>query len=259
MSKTTVSVVQMRGCDRCALHMLAFQDWDEFDIVYHSLLEEYGSIDDIKKTDVLVVTGYVEEEDRQKLEELEQKAGTIIAYGTCPHSGGIFGLANQRGGKVIPLNNLIMPKFTILGCPPSQDLVRSQLKEADSSKFTPLCESCKREFQHESISEITRAGTLQNEELCFNNLGLPCSGVVSGDCAQRCIDFDTPCRGCVDVVTTPSAKMIGYYGSLTYPMIDVATIANWWTTDKLADDTDDLTESLVDIVGTFFRFHLATA
>ena len=53
--------------------------------------------------------------------------------------------------------------------------------------------------------------------------------------------------------------MIGYFGSLAYPMIDVATMGNWWTTDKLADDTDDLTESLVDVVGTFFRFHLASA
>jgi len=258
MSKRKVSVVHLNGCDRCAWHMLAFQDWEEFDLVSHSLLGGKG-IDDLKETDILVLTGYAEEADREKLEGLKDKANTIITYGTCPATGGIFGLANQRSGTVIPVAPIVGAESIILGCPPSPDELRAALSKEGATEVTPLCDSCKKTFQQDAIAEIARCCDRENEvSICFNNLGIPCSGVVSGTCAQRCVDFNYPCRGCVSTVDIPSARAIGFFGTLAYPMIDVATEANLWGTDKLSDEIDDLTETLVDVAGTFFSFHLAS-
>lgn len=258
MSKREVTVVHLNGDNRCAWHMLAFQDWEEFDLVSHSLLGGKG-IDDLKKTDILVLTGYAEEADREKLEGLKDKANTIITYGTCTATGGIFGLANQRGAKVIPAAPIVGAESIILGCPPNPEEVRAVLSKDGATKVTPLCDSCKKTFQQDAIAEIARCCDHENEaDICFNNLGIPCNGVVSGTCAQRCVDFNYPCRGCVNTVDAPSARAIGFFGTLAYPMIDVATEANLWGTDKLSDDMDDLTDTLVDVVGTFFRFHLAT-
>lgn len=258
MSKRKVSVVHLHGCDRCAWHMLAFQDWEEFELVSHSLLDG-GGIDDLKKTDILVLTGYAEEADREKLEGLKDKAKTIITYGTCPATGGIFGLANQRSGKVIPAAPIVGAESILLGCPPNPEDVRAALSKDGAPKIAPLCDSCKKTFQQDALEELSRCcGHEDESDICFNNLGVPCSGIVSGSCAQRCIDFNYPCRGCVNIVDTPSARGIGFFGTLAYPMIDVATEANLWGTDKLSDESDDLTETLLDVVGTFFRFHLAS-
>ncbi|MHA1928289.1 MAG: hypothetical protein ACTSV2_06890 [Candidatus Thorarchaeota archaeon] len=259
MAKRKVSVVQLQGCDRCAWHMLAFQDWDEFELVSHPLVSDSKPIDDLKEVDVLVLTGYAEESDLQRIEEMIKKAKTVVTFGTCPHTGGIFGLQNQRGGSVRPLSKSITPTHTVLGCPPSAETLRELLGGTDAKAIAPLCKSCEKTFQQEPLSEIVRLGTFEDTEHCFNNLGLPCNGVVSGDCTQNCFDYEVPCRGCVPTQENSAARMIGYFSSMTYPMVEVATVANHWATDKLDDVSDDLTESLVDIVGTFFRFDLASA
>jgi hypothetical protein len=52
--------------------------------------------------------------------------------------------------------------------------------------------------------------------------------------------------------------MVSYFGTMAR-QVEVETVANIWTTDKLGDGIDDLTQQMVDVVGTFFRFHLACA
>jgi coenzyme F420-reducing hydrogenase gamma subunit len=254
----TVAVVQLNGCDRCAWHTLAFDDSSAYKLVSHPLQKESMRPESIDKVDVLVFTGYATKADASRIKALSANSKQVVAYGTCPYSGGIFGLQNQRGGSVIPLSNAIRPDISVLGCPPSPDEMMQILDASTKSDGEALCKSCSKSFEEGYFTEIPRYGTIEGNGKCFNNEGIPCSGVVSKKCAQRCIDFETPCRGCVESSKRASSSMLSFFGSMAY-MIDVATAANWWTTDKLANDDDDLTCSLPDIVGTFFRFHLASA
>ncbi len=253
MSKT-VSVAHLNGCDRCAWHMLVFDHLEGYELVSHPLTIN-GNAD--AAVDLLILTGYAEKQDKDRIEALAEKADKVLAYGTCPYSGGIFGLKNQRGGKVLPIGNMIDVDGSVLGCPPEPSQLLALLEAKEYEEPKDLCSTCNKTFESNYICDILRPGTFKPSETCFNNQGVPCSGVVSAVCAQRCIDFDAPCRGCVNRVDKPSSSMIGFFGSLA-AKIEVATQGNWWTTDKLADDSDDISESLVDIVGTFFRFHLAS-
>jgi coenzyme F420-reducing hydrogenase gamma subunit len=253
----TVAVIQLNGCDRCAWHTLAFENWPAYKLVSHPLQKESARPESIDKVDVLVFTGYAGKGDISRIKALSARSKHVVAYGTCPHSGGIFGLQNQRGGSVVPLSSAVQPTLSVLGCPPSPDELKNLLEASPNGNGEALCKSCSKSFEEGYFTEIPRFGTVETNGKCFNNTGIPCSGVVSKKCAQRCIDFETPCRGCVESSGRAPSSMLSFFGSMSY-MIDVATAANWWTTDKLADDEDDLSRSLPDVVGTFFRFHLAS-
>jgi coenzyme F420-reducing hydrogenase gamma subunit len=254
----TVAIVQLNGCDRCAWHTLAFEDWSSYRLVSHPLQKESINPETIDNVDILVFTGFARKEDVSKIKALSAKSKQVVAYGTCPHSGGLFGLQNQRGGSVVPLSSAVQPSVSVLGCPPSPDEMKRILETSAQGSGESLCKSCPKSFEEGYFTEILRYGAVETNGKCFNNEGIPCSGVVSKKCAQRCIDFETPCRGCVESTKRAPSSMLSFFGSLSYK-VDVATTANWWTTDKLANDADDLTRSLPDIVGTFFRFNLASA
>ncbi len=258
MSKAKVAVHHLGGCDRCSWQTLAIADWDEYTLVHHSLLKNGKSIPKNLDVDVLVLTGFATRSDLKKLKKLNAGATRVVAYGACPTTGGIFGLANQRGAEVISVCNELYADSAIMGCPPNPENLRAiLLKDADDSS-QPLCKTCNRTFQEDTFMEIVRPYVIESADLCYNNLGHPCSGVVSAECSQRCVDFNAPCRGCVNLIECPSLGMISYFGTMAR-QVEVETVANIWTTDKLGDGPDDLTESMVDVVGTFFRFHLACA
>ncbi|MGQ4912532.1 MAG: hypothetical protein ACP6KW_10220 [Candidatus Thorarchaeota archaeon] len=255
MSRATVAVYHLNGCERCAWHTLAIDDWDELELIHHCLRD--GRSADIK-ADIIILTGYATERDIPVLEQLSSRCTRMVGYGTCPYSGGIFGLANQKGADVISACHLAGPGLAVLGCPPDPQELRGALLYEHPEETKNLCKSCSRKMTDDLFYNIQRVNAIEDTETCFNHLGQPCSGVVSGSCAQRCIDFNTPCRGCIEIVEDPTSSMISYFGTMAR-QVEVATVGNAWTTDKLSDEPDELTEGLVDVVGTFFRFHLATA
>ena len=53
-----------------------------------------------EKIDVAVITGYLLPENKDNLSKIESKADKVIAYGDCTTTGGIFGLANQKGANI---------------------------------------------------------------------------------------------------------------------------------------------------------------
>jgi hypothetical protein len=158
---------------------------------------------------------------------------------------------------VTPVSDVIEVDAVIQGCPPSTDTAQDVVVGKKAMDASSLCASCHRKMQKGNIEGITRVPNLNDTSTCFNNQGLPCSGVVSSGCSQRCIDFQTPCRGCVASLSSPVPGMIGYFGALA-AKLEVDTMATGWTTDRLGDRPDAITEGLVDVVGTFFRFHLAS-
>ncbi len=249
-----LSVVQLRGCERCAWDLLTLAKNSSVEFVSHPLIDGGSGSDN--DADFVVITGYARKSDEARLRELLSRGKKLILYGTCPYTGGIFGLMNQKGADVVPVTEYLSPVASVLGCAPSPDELLSVI-EGQSAQRQPLCSECERHFTDEEFDKIIRVPDWSNREKCFNNLGLACSGVLSARCAQRCIDFDTPCRGCVGMVDDPPGRMIGYFGSLAVNL-QVDTVATDCATDRLGDRPDEITRSLVDVVGTFFRFHLAS-
>jgi coenzyme F420-reducing hydrogenase gamma subunit len=258
MKAATVAVVHLGGCDRCAWHLLEASSWRNTDLVFHSLVDRKKDPSKIPGMDVLVLTGFADETKRHLLNVLRSKAKRVVAFGTCPYTGGVFGLLNQKGAGVIPVSKAIDLDAVVQGCPPATEAMQDVVMGKKTATPTPLCASCHRKMQKGNIEKINRLPDLNDTLTCFNNQGLPCSGVVSAECSQRCIDFQTPCRGCVASMSDPVPGMIGYFGALA-AKLEVDTVATGWTTDRLGDRPDAITEGLVDVVGTFFRFHLASA
>lgn len=254
MNKKTVYVKRLGGCDRCAWHLLKLHNAKDIEVIGHPLKDQTDLKD---KVDVTVLIGHATAKDHTVLEELRKKSGSIIAFGTCPYTGGIFGLANQRGGDVVPVGEIIKVDKVFAGCPPSEDALLEFLAKGTEPKTEPLCSTCDRKVQKQYLTEINRVPSLEDKETCFNNQGVPCSGIVSANCTQRCIDFNTPCRGCVPNVADPGPGSLGYFTSLA-GQLEVDTRATEWTTDMLGDKPDEITKGLIDVVGTFFRFTLAS-
>jgi len=223
----TVYQLHPEGCDRCALE-LKIKGHDE---------------------SVAYITGFATIDDVSRLEEIREKHEKVVAYGTCATHGGIFGLANQKGAYVLPVGKIIAVDEQVAGCPPregSGDL---------------LCRKCERAREGKLMESIGRLNHMPPQDVCFNEAGFVCSGGVSLDCApvgERCIDFGLPCRGCVPLSPDAGARLIDQIGSLALK-IDVDVRATDWGTDMLGPRPDALTKSFPDLVGTFFRFTLASA
>jgi len=222
----TVYQLHPEGCERCAIEL------------------KLGGKDD----DVAYITGFVTVDDADTLVEIREKHDKVVAYGTCATHGGIFGLANQRGAYVVPVDRVISVDEKVLGCPPrgSGDV---------------LCRMCERVREGKLVESFYRLNHTPPQEVCFNEAGFVCSGGLSLDCAprgERCIDFGLPCRGCVPLSDDQGAKLIDEVGSLALK-VEVDTVATDWGTDMLGPRPDDLTRSFPDLVGTFFRFTLASA
>ncbi|MFX1377264.1 MAG: hypothetical protein ACFFA0_15785, partial [Promethearchaeota archaeon] len=186
-------------------------------------------------------------------------ANRVIAYGSCSVSGGVFALANQHGHKITPLKNLISDSIEIEGCLGEIEELKAVINGEELEKPKKLCDLCKRKATCDYLDKVNRQIELDDEETCFNDLGFLCNGFVARECKERCIDHNTPCRGCKQLVERSGIRMLGMFGTLM-GNIEVATEHSVkGATDKLADEEDEVTESLPDILGNFFRFTLTTS
>lgn len=222
----TVYQLHPEGCERCAIE-----------------LKLEGKDDDIA-----YITGFVNVDDADVLREIRERYDKVVAYGTCATHGGIFGLANQRGAYVVPVDRIISVDEKVLGCPPR-------------GTGDMLCRMCERVREGKLVESFHRLNHTPPEDVCLNEVGFVCSGAPSLDCAprgERCIDFGLPCRGCVPLSDDQGARLIDEVGSLALK-VEVDTVATDWGTDMLGPRPDELTRSFPDLVGTFFRFTLAAA
>ena len=193
------------------------------------------------------------------LSKIKVNANKIIAYGSCTVSGGVYALANQHGHEITPLKDLVDNIIEVEGCLAEIDELKSMIKELELTKPKKLCDLCTRRATCDYLDNVNRQIELEDEETCFNDLGFLCSGFVARECKERCINYNTPCRGCKQLVERPGIRMLGMFGTLM-GNIEVATEHSVkGATDKLADEDDDVTSSLPDILGNFFRFTFTTS
>lgn len=254
--KLNVKVFQFNGCNKCFNETILLNKESDLNVELISKPNEWKG----ERIDVAVVTGYILPNDKKILEKIQAHTSKIIAYGDCTTTGGVFGLANQKGHEVSPIKKLGIRVNEINGCLAEYEELRTVIIGKDLSKFKPLCKVCKRKSTCHYLDEVHRQIELsENQEMCFNDLGFLCTGYIAQECKERCVDYGSPCRGCKPMIERSGIRMLGMFGTLM-GNIEVATEASkYGATDKLADIEDDVTNSLPDIVGDFFRFSLPSS
>ena len=250
-----VKVFQFNGCNKCFNESLLLKLNSYLKLEYIQDPKTWKE----EKIETAVITGYLLPTDKELLSKIKVNANKIIAYGSCTVSGGVYALANQHGHEITPLKDLVDNIIEVEGCLAEIDELKSMIKELELTKPKKLCDLCTRRATCDYLDNVNRQIELEDEETCFNDLGFLCSGFVARECKERCINYNTPCRGCKQLVERPGIRMLGMFGTLM-GNIEVATEHSVkGATDKLADEDDDVTSSLPDILGNFFRFTFTTS
>ena len=252
----SVKIFQFNGCNKCFHETILLQKESGLDIELISNLADWKE----SKMDVAILTGYLLPQDKDILFKIEANSDKVIAYGDCTTTGGIFGLANQKGSDITPITKVLPNSIRVNGCLAEIEELSSVIKGEEKPKLKLLCKVCKRRSTCEYLDAVHRQiDPQEDEESCFNDLGFLCNGYIATECKERCVDYGTQCRGCKPLVERSGVRMLGMFGTLM-GNVEVATEASkYGATDKLADQDDDMTDSLPDIVGNFFRFTLPTS
>ena len=109
-----VCLINTGGCNGCDIEVVALMS-PRYD------LEQYGIYvhQNPREADVILVTGAVSEQWKDKLQRIYAKAPEpkiVVAIGNCPLSGDVF---NQEGCSIYaPVSNFIPVDAEIPGCPP---------------------------------------------------------------------------------------------------------------------------------------------
>ncbi|GAB4315096.1 MAG: hypothetical protein Kow0069_16770 [Promethearchaeota archaeon] len=258
-----VRVYQFNGCSRCFDETLLLAGELEARGVAGAEVErlpasEVGGSDERGQADVAVVTGYLLEEDVPLLRELASSAKRVVAFGSCATTGGPFGMAYQKGYPVQAPSRDSAVAESVQGCLGEIEELAAVVTGQPLGDKSTLCAECKRRSTCKYLDGVVRQLDPNDDdgETCFNDLGLLCNGYVARACKERCVDFNAPCRGCKPMVPRSGLRMLGMFGTLL-GNVEVATEASGkGGTDKLADEEDDVTRSVPDVVGNFFRFTL---
>lgn len=150
--------------------------------------------------------------------------------------------------------------YYLPGCPPPPDLIMQAVTAILEGKLPPkgtvlapvksLCEDCSRKDskpEKMSISQIKRPHeVIMDPEKCFLDQGIICLGPATrSGCGEKCIKANMPCRGCFG----PTDNVLDQGGKF------LSAIASIIDTDD-EEEIKNLTDSIVDVAGTFYRFSL---
>jgi len=107
-----VKVFQFNGCNKCYNETILLNSETKYKVEFIEDPKNWKET----KTDVSVITGYLNPEDREVLDKIKTNSGKVIGYGNCTTTGGVFALANQRGHDITPLNKFIEDAEKINSC-----------------------------------------------------------------------------------------------------------------------------------------------
>jgi F420-non-reducing hydrogenase small subunit len=246
--------------------------------------------DEWPEVDVAIVTGTIRNDENVELvKKVREKAGLVIAYGTCAVHGGVFGLGNlfttdelteeayinsastYNDEKIIPhegvphledrvqlVTDIIDVDLSLPGCPPRSDVVAeiimALLKGEDLPEIpkTNLCEVCPREKPPEGMAmdKIIRQFELGEPE---EELCLVPQGLVCMGPATTSL--------CGAECPSIAIRCQGCYGP-TASVIDqgakmISAIGSDFGVerDKIVDP-EEVANQLDDVVGTFYTYTL---
>jgi F420-non-reducing hydrogenase small subunit len=155
------------------------------------------------------------------------------------------------------LDQVIDVDYYLPGCPPPFDRVAGAVNAILENRLPPkgsvlatekaLCETCPRHDSKPEDLTITCfkrvATSTPDAETCFLADGYLCMGPATrGGCGERCINGNMPCRGCFG--PPPDAVDAGLR------MLSALASRGEATAEQ------ETTNSLVDLLGTFYRFSL---
>ena len=294
--KVKIGTMWLGGCSGCHLSIADFHEslldvleLAEFEFSPVLMDTKY---DEVPELDVLIVEGGIRnEENRELAEMLREKAGLVIAYGTCACYGGIPGLGNlctvdelteeaylnsvstvnpegiipnedvpTLESRVRPLGEVIDVDLMIPGCPPRSDVVAEAIitllkGETIELPTTNLCEVCTREKPPEGLAMdfIKRQFELgkPEDDLCLISQGLVCMGPATVSL----------CGSECPAVGVPCR---GCYGP-TAKVKDAgakmisAIASDYGVKEDKEVDPEEVANQLDDIVGTFYTYTLPAA
>ena len=163
--------------------------------------------------------------------------------------------------NVKTLSHTVDVEYTIPGCPPVVDQVESVINTLLEGNLPAPgavigvdektnCDVCTRQkgLTGVRIKEFKRPHEIEADpDICFLAQGLICCGPATrAGCGLPCIEGNMPCRGCYGPpvgVEDQGAKLLSALAAI----VDVET----------PDDVQRVIDSIVDPVGTYYRFSLS--
>ena len=165
--------------------------------------------------DIAFIEGSITREDEvERVKKARQRAGTLVAFGSCACFGGVNQLKNRfrdqseviryvygdhpiESMEAMPVEAVVPVDLKIYGCPVSKDeLERIVLSLAlglkPSVHLSPVCMECK-----------------AHGNICLYELGEPCLGPVTrAGCGAWCPGSRSRCWGCRGPVDEPNMALM---------------------------------------------------
>jgi len=279
----------LSGCAGCEIAVLDLHEGlldllKRVELTYAPIILDPRTFD---RSEIGIITGSVRtDEDVEKVKALREKCTTLVTLGSCSCFGGVPGLANlfspesivkqshevnvAPGSKIaekkdiprlehwiVPVDDLVNVEAKIPGCPPPPKFIAEQLStllNGGSQRLSKktVCDECDLQKEIKRIDKIRRWGEGKTDfSKCFLEQGYICLGIATrAGCESRCIKAGTPCRGCfgpAEKVKDAGAKLISA----------IASTASLDSPEAM--NPQQLAESFIDVVGTAYRFTLASS
>ena len=211
-----VAFFELSSCEGCQLQLLnneatLFEFLSLFEIVRFREGMTGGS-DDYQ---IAFVEGSITRADEvERLKDIRDKAGVLVALGSCACFGGVNQLKNRfndlewvrksvygdhfvETSEARPLKDFVKVDLDIYGCPIKKEEVERIVTDLVIGKTVvhpkyPVCMECK-----------------ANENVCLFDLGEPCLGPVTrAGCDSWCPNNRFGCWGCRGPCESPNMEML---------------------------------------------------
>lgn len=239
-----VAIVSLSSCLGCQMVFLSLGDFfyrfiGENRIAYAPFFVDGREFPEVE---LALVEGTVRNADHfRKARQVREKAGRVVALGTCACFGGVQGIADmfpeetlmkRRFGdavmegapqgvrRVLPLDSYIRVDAFLPGCPPESELLKGFLEvvlaggvpEREGSTVCSQCRVTSPSLPQPGPRRVTVEPVPPGT--CLLEKGYLCMGPLTRDgCGARCPSvMGVPCRGCrgpSDAAMTPVVDMLG--------------------------------------------------
>jgi coenzyme F420-reducing hydrogenase gamma subunit len=201
------------GCQLCAIDLTPEQLLDLIGVVDIVEFREAMS-EKSERYDIAIVEGSITRQtDVERLQDIRERSGLLVAFGACAHIGGINALKNFQGeeeyrqavypddpylydsGPARAVGEVVQADAFIPGCPIDTDEFLRVVKNIAVGKAPgipdyPVCVECK-----------------MKENVCVYEKGIQCLGpVIRAGCGARCPSNGGYCFGCRGMIPEPNVN-----------------------------------------------------
>jgi len=163
------------------------------------------------------------------------------------------------------LDQVVDVDYYLPGCPPTPDMIMEAVNAIAENKLPPkgtifgplksVCDECRFEKSEKKIKQIKRVYEVDKiEDKCLLEQGIICLGPATrGGCNARCLDANMPCTGCGG----PTPNSVDQGAKMISALASILGIEN---EEKMSEEEiQKLIDQVVDPIGTFYKYCLATS